>query len=63
MCKKLPEAFEAGPKGRMGGSLVQESGGLEEPGGKQGLFEGLPVRQSSPDTAGGSSGTLGIEVR
>lgn len=62
VCKRLAEALEAGPKDRMGGRLVQESGWLEEPEGKQGLFEGLPVRQSCSDTAGKSSNKLGIEV-
>lgn len=42
--KKTAQAFEDGPNGRTSGSLVQESGWLEEPGGKQELGEGLPIR-------------------
>lgn len=51
--KKPAQIFEDGRNGRTGGNLMQESGWLEEPGGKQGLGEGLLIRQSWPGHGSG----------
>lgn len=49
--KKPARALEDGPNSWMGWSLTQEW--LEEPGEKQGLDEGLHIRQSWPGRDGG----------